>query len=369
MRCWPVLVIYFFLAFAELPANESQDWLAGDPFLQMLVGEKSCCDPVVQKLVTHPIMERLRHVGQLGMVHYTNGVPAYSRYVHSVGAYLLACHFGASRREQIAALLHDASHTAFSHIGDIVYRSGDGQFSYQDEIHTWCLQKWDLEAVLREAELVIADLHPSRPEFTCLEQPLPDLCIDRLEYNLHTAVLFDWLTVGEAAEILAAIRFEGGRFFMTDIAKARRLGTISLFLTQNLYTSPWDRAVYYWAAEAIKACLSERELSHETMHFGTDAEVLKVLAHSEIPRVRTLWQKMHEPRDHFCLKETKGDLHERLKFRGIDPLVKTAHGLERLTTLDPFFSEMYTHVSDLCERGWHLCWKEPADTLVAQSVP
>ena len=57
---------------------------------------------------------------------------ATTRYEHSVGVMLLVRRFGASLDEQIAALLHDVSHTAFSHVIDYVFNDHDHQ-SYHEE--------------------------------------------------------------------------------------------------------------------------------------------------------------------------------------------------------------------------------------------
>ena len=54
------------------------------------------------------------------------GVPVQERdpFEHSLGVYLLLRRLGADRREQVAGLLHDISHTAFSHAVDFLISSG-----------------------------------------------------------------------------------------------------------------------------------------------------------------------------------------------------------------------------------------------------
>jgi len=47
--------------------------------------------------------------------------PWFNRFEHSVGVYLLLRKYRASLQEQVAGLLHDISHTAFSHIIDYVF--------------------------------------------------------------------------------------------------------------------------------------------------------------------------------------------------------------------------------------------------------
>lgn len=50
------------------------------------------------------------------------------RYDHSVGVMLLIRMLGGTLEEQIAGLLHDVSHTAFSHVADYVFENRDEDY-------------------------------------------------------------------------------------------------------------------------------------------------------------------------------------------------------------------------------------------------
>ncbi|MGC8537910.1 MAG: HD domain-containing protein, partial [Candidatus Micrarchaeia archaeon] len=70
-------------------------------------------------------MERIKHISQQGIPREFNfkGATNHGRYEHCVGVMLLLRKLGASDEEQIAGLLHDVSHTAFSHTADMVFGS------------------------------------------------------------------------------------------------------------------------------------------------------------------------------------------------------------------------------------------------------
>src|SRR5688500_7796340 len=100
-------------------------------YLDPVYGSCESTEPVLLEVMESAAMQRLRGVlqhGISGLIGITNPT---TRFEHSVGAMLLVRRLGAAVPEQMAALLHDVSHTAFSHVIDYVYGSHDSQ-SYHD---------------------------------------------------------------------------------------------------------------------------------------------------------------------------------------------------------------------------------------------
>ena len=87
---------------------------------------------VILELINARSIQRLKGIAQYGIPDEFYHRKNYSRYDHSVGVMLLLKRLGASEEEQIAGLLHDVSHTAFSHVIDWVVGEG-GAEGYQDE--------------------------------------------------------------------------------------------------------------------------------------------------------------------------------------------------------------------------------------------
>ncbi|MBX9977735.1 MAG: HD domain-containing protein, partial [Alphaproteobacteria bacterium] len=106
-------------------------------------------EPVLIDLINSPAFERLKKIRQYGTCDY--GYPTnitYWRYDHCIGSMLLIRKYGGDLRTQIAALLHDVSHTAFSHSVDPLFMGGFTKGAYQDKIHTTFLKERGLEAIL-----------------------------------------------------------------------------------------------------------------------------------------------------------------------------------------------------------------------------
>ncbi|HUB93002.1 MAG TPA: HD domain-containing protein [Verrucomicrobiae bacterium] len=73
---------------------------------------------VLLDLINSQPVQRLKGIAQFGIPDEFYHKQNYSRYEHSVGVMILLQRLGASEEEQIAGLLHDVSHTAFSHVID-----------------------------------------------------------------------------------------------------------------------------------------------------------------------------------------------------------------------------------------------------------
>src|SRR5690348_1533614 len=88
-------------------------------------GDSEITDEGVLGLIGVPTFQRLRGVYQAGPSAIAFSFKDVTRFEHSLGVYLLLERLGASRKEQIAGLLHDISHTAFSHAVDFVVTSDE----------------------------------------------------------------------------------------------------------------------------------------------------------------------------------------------------------------------------------------------------
>ncbi len=181
---------------------------------------------VIEALIQCPPMQRLKGIGQFGTpdefdLRKTN----FSRYDHSVGVMLLLRRLGGSEEEQIAGLLHDVSHTAFSHTVDWVIGDGEKE-DFQDQQHEQIIQKSEIPSVLNKfgfsAERIV-DYH----HFTLLEQDLPALCTDRVDYSLRE------LRSRTVQKVLPALTTYNDKIVFTDQDAAFTFAEAFLFLQRT----------------------------------------------------------------------------------------------------------------------------------------
>src|SRR3954454_25011950 len=118
-------------------------------------GEVTIDDPRLLALIACPTFQRLKGIRQAGPSAFAFPFKTVTRYEHSLGVYLLLRTLGADLREQVAGLLHDLSHTAFSHAVDFVFAPEEQ--NYHEQLKDQFLHRDDIIAGLRPLGLSPAD--------------------------------------------------------------------------------------------------------------------------------------------------------------------------------------------------------------------
>jgi HD superfamily phosphohydrolase len=168
-----------------------------------IYGEHLIHEPVLIELLRSPEVQRLQGINQYGITSFLGLTPPVTRLEHSVGAFMLVRIVGGNMEEQIAALLHDISHTVLSH--DVDYAlSKLGEESYHEVHKTRYLESTGLPGILVRHKIDQKVLDENL--FPLVEMASPQLCADRLDYALRDAISFDKFTVEDARKVVAALK-------------------------------------------------------------------------------------------------------------------------------------------------------------------
>lgn len=335
-----------------------------------LHGHALVTEPVLIDLLNTPVMQRLNGINQGGVCHFAEPkTPPYNRYEHCIDVFLLLRHYGATLEEQIAGLLHDASHTVFSHVGDFIFKNTDEKNSYQDNIHTWFLKRYGIEEVLAKHGYTIDDILHKCGSFSLLEQHLPDLCIDRIQYNYHTGFIDGIISSDEVRQGYNHLHYKDGIWSFDNPKDAARLGRISLHETVHFWGSAWNLLIYEWTAQAMRRAMNLGLVSMDDIHFDVqDKAMWDRLLEINDPMIQYMMHKIQNYNDQFKLiSEQEFELlknnpsvqcqNMKFKFRGVDPWVETEEGLKRLTQIDASYAQAYAETKAQAEKGWFILFE------------
>lgn len=292
-------------------------------------------EPVLLDLLASATMRRLQGVLQHGVSALIGITEPVTRFDHSVGAMLLVRRLNGSLAEQIAALLHDASHTAFSHVIDYVFNGHDSQ-SYHDEKKEEFLAQTDVPGILARHGYDWQDfLHEE--DFPLLEQPSPRLCADRLDYFLRDARGLGLATAVQIQTALDHLVVGNGRIAANTLEAAQWLGYTFIAADDASWANFREVGLYELTAQAIRRGLAIGAIS-ETDIWGIDQPMwAKLHAHPDAELQTTL--RLVHPATGFAWDEKTPTFQVSTKLRVIDPDVVLDDGtLAPLSTLDAEFA-------------------------------
>ncbi len=322
--------------------------------IQTFYGPLEIEEPVLLELIESPAFERLKSIHQYGVCYYTNNKEEYNRYEHSLGVFAILRLNNASLHEQIAGLLHDISHTVFSHVGDWIFPQESEEKDYQNSIHAYFLKKYGIEEILNKYGFTVEEVLPLENLFPMLEQKSPNLCADRIEYNIQGAFLKNMISQKDAEDIIKDLEFIEGSWVSHNPLLMKKIGNFSLFMTENAWGNKEEYITAKWLAEAILKGVELDEISYEEIHFGIDDTIWYRLNNSEDPSIKELIKKIANAKSHYSLSnDQECDLLIKSKFRGINPLILLNNNeKKRLTEIDPEFAEKYETIQNSIKKGW-----------------
>lgn len=297
-------------------------------------GTVSITEPVLLDLMASEVLQRLRGVAQHGISALIGITQPVTRFAHSVGAMLLVRRLGAGLPEQIAALLHDASHTAFSHVIDYVFDGHDSQ-SYHDEQKEPFLAQSDVPGILAGYGYDWrVFLHEA--DFPLLEQPSPRLCADRLDYFLRDAQGLGLAGPADVALALDHLVVASGRIATDSLETAQWLGRTFMAADDASWANFREVGLYELTAQAIRRGLAVGAIAEADI-WGTDEPFwAKLNAHPDKVLRRTL--ALVRPETGFVWDDVAPTFWVSTKLRAIDPDVVVNGRLHPLSTLDLDFA-------------------------------
>lgn len=299
-----------------------------------LYGVEEIAAPVLLALIDSAAVQRLQGVLQHGISGLLGVTRATSRFEHSLGVMMLVRRLGGALEEQIAALLHDVSHTAFSHVIDYVFDGHDSQ-SYHEEKKESYVSGTELPVVLEGYGYHWRDfLHEEH--FPILEQPAPALCADRLDYFLRDSFDLGLASLEQVQAALDHLVVSDHQIAVNEVEVARWLGYTFIAADEASWANFREVGLYELAAQAIRTGLRLGVLS-ETDLWGTDASAWSRLQASDQP-VLLAQLRLVSAQTCFVWDEIAPTFRVSTKLRTIDPLVLSGDRLQPLSVIDADFA-------------------------------
>jgi len=277
-----------------------------------IYGTEAVKEQVLINLIYSKPIQRLKKISQYGVPDEYYHKKGFSRYEHSIGVFLLLRKLGAGLDEQISGLLHDVSHTSFSHVID--WAIGDPtKEDYQDNNHLNIIKNSEIKDILDDYRYdykKIADME----SFSLLEKEIPSLCADRVDYCLrelnNESINVDFFT--------SSLTNVNGQIVFKHPKVAEKFATEFLRLQVDHWTSKQARIRYFILAGILKKALDNNFISMDDLYL-TDYKVIDKLKNSNDNYIISNLNLLKEGILVEYVKD--GGILLKKKFRYVDPEV------------------------------------------------
>jgi hypothetical protein len=291
-------------------------------------------EPVIIDLINSPPLQRLKGIDQAGYLKpYFPGM-SLTRFEHSVGVYILLNKFGASVEEQAAGLIHDISHSAFSHCIDYVAGLGsEKSHDHQDNIFADFVKKTNIPRILEKYRIDL-DYVLDEKNFPLKEKPLPDLCADRIDYSLRTGFAFRVINYNQVKYFLDNLSVKNKLWVFRNYESAKKYADLFYFLNKDYFSSVLSAVMFKTVGDYLSYALSQGYISYNDL-YQTDREVLdKVgLCLKKDKKLQLLFARMNN-KTKFENNDKDYDMVVYCKSRVVDPLFMDRDTVRRVSEVD-----------------------------------
>lgn len=304
-------------------------------------------DGILEELILSSPVQRLKGIYQGGASFLVNNKWNVTRYDHSIGVMLLIKKLGGTLEEQIAGLLHDVSHTAFSHVIDFVLENMEE--NYHEKIFRSIITKSEIPNILTKYGYHYQQILFDDSKWSILERPIPELCADRVDYTLRDMYQYGQINTQEIQQFLANSIIIDGQMVVKNIKTAEWFVNTYYKEVIDFFMNPLNIYGYDMLAEALKIALDKKIITLDTL-LETDANVMNYLRTSSDEELQAILKLIHP---NVIVKEDKNnfDLHRKNKLRMIDPTVRFGDELIKASNLSETIKRLGEAAKKKAEEG------------------
>jgi hypothetical protein len=316
-------------------------------------GKVNIREKVIIDLMNSRAMQRLKHVSQGGPLIFLPSDHAWNkskttRFEHSMGVYILLNKFDASLEEQIAGLLHDISHTVFSHSLDFLFNLNI-EHDYHENFKEEIILNSEIPSILKKNGIDIKKILNEK-KFGLLERKLPDLCADRIDYFFKDFKLYT-VSEKEFKIMFDALDVFNNEIIFKDKNAARIFAEKYIQANKLFWCNAFQATIFKLVSDVVKLGLNENILTKNDL-FSTDEIVYNKLKNSGDNEIIDKIKSISEIK--IIEDEHDYDLHLKTKVRCTDPKIKINEKIIKLSKIDKSYEKIMNDFIQRASKGFFI---------------
>jgi len=302
-------------------------------YTDKIYGKFNIKEPVILELIKCSSMQRLKKINQHGYTGPYLPRNKNNRFNHSMGVFCLLRKYKAPIEEQIAGLIHDASHSAFSHCVDYALKEkGAEKQTHQDDVFDSFIKKTEIPGILKKYEIKLNYILDDK-NFPLKEKNLPDICADRIDYVLRDAYHFEVISKNKINYFLKNLETRNGKWFFKNYQSAKRFAKLYFEMNRKYYSGLPTALMFRTVGDYLKYALDKKYISKKDL-YGTDKEVLQKIKRNlkKDEKLNIFWKRMNKKIEYKFSKSS--DMRILCKSRAIDPCFLKNGKLIKISSAD-----------------------------------
>lgn len=309
----------------------------------ILYGEYTVNEPVLVDIINSKTMQRLKGISCGGYYPAVNSEGYPNRFDHSIGVFLLLRKFNATIPEQIAGLIHDVSHSAFSHTIDYVVKSNEKAQDYQDSIHNNFIKKSEIPNILEKYGFSL-DYILNDHNFPLKENDLPDICADRIDYSLR---MIPFVYPNDYADkinkIVPNLCVINNSFAFKDKDSAYFYTKLFNQIDHDEFSGFKSAVMFSLSSKMLKYALDKNYLNLCEFYEKSDNEIITKLKNISDEKIAYYLSLLNKTPDNFINTDNKNENTVFCKVRRIDPNTYTETAeIKKVSDLFPAYKEKFS---------------------------
>ncbi|MGX7417678.1 HD domain-containing protein [Carnobacterium gallinarum] len=306
--------------------------------------------PIFAELIETTTFQRLKNVHMAGAAYLVNDLWDETRYEHSLGVALLIKRLGGSQEEQIAGLLHDISHTAFSHVIDTAL--DNKKENYHEQIKEQVLEDSQIPLVLEKWGYSYQRVALDDSNWGILEKEAPKLCADRIDYTLREIHRYYEVPLKEIELFIQSLIVEENEIIVQSVRQAEWFVENYYKIVIDFFYDPLNIYSSEIVSNILKLSLENQEIDAKDLLL-TDDQLLVKLQKSETLQIKELLVHLTSHVE-LVVDEQDYDIHQKKKLRLVDPTVCINGKLVPVSTVSQKVKKLNKEALAFSKKGIYL---------------
>lgn len=302
-------------------------------------------ESVLSELINSENLQRLRNISSGGYhpAYPAIGSEAMNRYNHSIGVFLLLRKYGAPLEEQIAGLIHDVSHSAFSHTIDYIAvedgHESQKNHSTQDDNHDAFIKSTDIPAILEKHGFDLSYILDDS-NFPLKENDLPDICADRIDYSLRQGYGIYGIIDEEQKNFILEHLVNHNSSFVFDNQEAAKIYAETFWkMDEKHWSGIRSATMFALGGKMFRYAVKKSCVTLNDFFKLDDVKIIEMIKTKlgDDPEIKECMRLLNLPDERF--ESNPENCIEKVfcKSRKVDPYIVLGSNLKRLSELDNDF--------------------------------